>query len=54
MMGAAAVAGARTLDLRQHGFQGSDRGSKVTFVPRGHVRACHSQGTCGQWGELLF
>ena len=25
--------------------------SKITFVPRGHVRACHSDGTCRQRAE---
>jgi hypothetical protein len=42
---------ARVGCLSMRGASWLHRGSKITFVPRGHVRACHSQDTYGQQAE---
>jgi hypothetical protein len=42
---------ARVGRLSMRGASWLHRGSNITFVPRGHVRACHSQSTCLQRAE---
>jgi hypothetical protein len=37
--------------LSMRGASWLHRGSKVTFIPRGHVRVCNSQGTCSRRPE---